>query len=51
MENVQNPGSALGESIGAQMEIALNTYLTEIVSKYFCHLIMEIMKFKKIILE
>ena len=39
MENVQNPGSALGESIGAQMEIALNTYLTEIVSKYSCHLI------------
>ncbi len=39
MENVQNPGSALGEAIGAQMEIALNTYLTEIVSKYSCRLI------------
>lgn len=39
MENVQNPGSALGEAIGAQMEIALNTYLKEIVSKYSCHLI------------
>jgi hypothetical protein len=39
MDNVQNPGSALGESIGAQMEIALNAYLTEVVSKYSCHLI------------
>lgn len=39
MENVQNPGSALGEAIGAQMELALNTYLTEIVSKYSCRLI------------
>jgi hypothetical protein len=39
MENVQNPGSAIGEAIGAQMEIALNTYLTELVSKYSCRLI------------
>lgn len=39
MENVQNPGSALGEAIGAQMEIALNTYLTKVVNKYSCRLI------------
>lgn len=39
MENVQNPGSALGEAIGAQMEKTLNTYLAEIVSKYSCRLI------------
>ena len=39
MENIQNPGSALGEAIGAQLEIALNSYLSEIVSKYSCHLI------------
>ena len=39
MENIQNPGSALGEAIGAQLEIALNSYLTEIVSGYSCHLI------------
>ena len=39
MENVQNPGSALGEAIGGQLEIALNSYLAEIVSKYSCHLI------------
>lgn len=39
MDDVQNPGSALGEAIGAQMEIALNTYLTELVGKYDCRLI------------
>lgn len=39
MANVQNPGSAIGEAIGAQMEIALNKYLTELVSKYDCRLI------------
>lgn len=39
MENIQNPGSALGEAIGAQMEIALNGYLSELVSKYNCRLI------------
>lgn len=39
MANVQNPGSAIGEAIGAQMEIALNTYLKELVSKYDCRLI------------
>jgi hypothetical protein len=39
MDNVQNPGSALGEAIGAHMEIALNKYLTKIVNKYGCHLV------------
>lgn len=39
MENIQNPGSALGEAIGAQMEIALNRYLSELVSIYDCRLI------------
>ena len=39
MKNIQNPGSALGEAIGAQMEMALNNYLTKVVSKYSCRLI------------
>lgn len=39
MRNVQNPGSAIGEAIGAQMEIALNKYLSELVGKYQCRLI------------
>lgn len=39
METIQNPGSALGEAIGAQMEIALNHYLTRLVSRYDCRLI------------
>ena len=39
IENIQNPGSALGEAIGAQLEIVLNNYLAEIVNKYSCHLI------------
>ncbi len=38
-ENIQNPGSALGEAIGAQMEIALNSYLTTLVDNYACRLI------------
>lgn len=37
--NIQNPGSALGEAIGAQMEGVLNAYLTELVDKYECYLI------------
>ena len=36
---IQNPGSALGEAIGANMEMALNRYLSELVAKYDCHLI------------
>jgi hypothetical protein len=39
MENIQNPGSALGESIGAHLEIALNNYLTEVVNQYSCRLV------------
>ena len=39
MDNVQNPGSAIGEAIGAHMEVALNSYLIKIVNKYNCHLI------------
>lgn len=39
MNAVQNPGSALGEAIGAQMEIALNKYLSNLVNKFNCRLI------------
>lgn len=39
MENVQNPGSALGEAIGAHMELALNNYISELVSENSCHLV------------
>lgn len=38
-ENTMNPGSAIGEAIGAQMEIALNEYLAPLVDQYSCHLI------------
>ncbi len=38
-ENIQNPGSALGEAIGALMEISLNKYLSEIIETYNCRLI------------
>lgn len=37
--SIQNPGSALGEAIGAQMEEALNHFCSEIVGKYDCHFI------------
>ncbi len=30
-QNIQNPGSAIGEAIGAEMEKALNGFLTELV--------------------
>lgn len=33
-ENIQNPGSALGEAIGAEMENALNIFLAEVVGNY-----------------
>lgn len=36
---IKNPGSALGEAIGANMEIALNEYLVEFVKDFECHLI------------
>ena len=31
--NIQNPGSALGEAIGAEMEKALNIFLTNLVEE------------------
>ncbi|MFW5879870.1 MAG: hypothetical protein ACOCUV_03510 [bacterium] len=39
VENVQNPGSAIGEAIGANMEAALNEYLIDFVKEYECHLV------------
>jgi hypothetical protein len=39
MGDVQNPGSALGEAIGALMETALNKYLVDHVRQFDCHLI------------
>jgi len=39
MDNVQNPGSALGEAIGAHMELALNKYLSKLVSEHSCRLV------------
>ncbi len=35
--NIQNPGSALGEAIGAEMENALNVFLTNLVEKRGYH--------------
>jgi hypothetical protein len=35
--DIQNPGSALGESIGAEMENALNAYLTHLVESRGYH--------------
>jgi hypothetical protein len=37
MNNIQNPGSALGEAIGAAMENALNVFLTSLVEKRGYH--------------
>jgi len=37
LANIQNPGSALGEAIGAEMEKALNSFLTKLVEKQGCH--------------
>lgn len=36
---IQNPGSALGEAIGAQMEAALNTVLQSVAEEHGCHFI------------
>jgi len=36
---IQNPGSALGEAIGAQMEMALNVFLKSLVEPLGCHFI------------
>ncbi len=37
MTNIQNPGSAIGEAIGAEMEEALNVFLTELVERHGHH--------------
>ncbi len=37
MSNIQNPGSALGEAIGAEMEKALNLFLTNLLEKKGYH--------------
>lgn len=37
MTDIQNPGSALGESIGAEMEKALNAFLTRLVESRSYH--------------
>lgn len=39
MDEIQNPGSALGEAIGANMECVLNEYLPTVVDKYSCRII------------
>lgn len=36
-DDIQNPGSALGESIGAEMENALNNFLTQLVESRGYH--------------
>ncbi len=36
-DNIQNPGSALGEAIGAEMEKALNAFLTQLVESRGYH--------------
>ena len=36
-DNIQNPGSALGEAIGAEMEKALNDFLTDLVESRGYH--------------
>ena len=38
-KNIQNPGSALGEAVGAQLEIALNKHITQFVDGFSCHLV------------
>jgi hypothetical protein len=38
-KNIQNPGSALGEAIGAEMEKALDDYLETLADKYSCHFV------------
>jgi hypothetical protein len=37
--NIQNPGSALGEAIGARMEEALNRVLDRVAQEHGCHFI------------
>jgi hypothetical protein len=38
-DNIQNPGSALGEAIGAEMETALNVFLKDLVESHGYHLL------------
>jgi hypothetical protein len=38
-KNIQNPGSALGEAVGAAMEEALNVYLNKLATEADCHYI------------
>ena len=38
-DNVQNPGSALGEAIGYHLEIALNEYIEQVAADYTCLLV------------
>ena len=39
MTNIQNPGSALDEAIGTEMEKALSTFLTNFVEGHGYHFI------------
>jgi hypothetical protein len=39
MPDIQNPGSALGEAIGAQMELALNSFLSDLCERVGHHFI------------
>ena len=38
-KDIQNPGSALGEAVGSQLEIVLNEHLNRFVDKFSCRLI------------
>ena len=38
-KDIQNPGSALGEAVGSQLEIVLNEHLTQFVDKFSCRLV------------
>ena len=39
MADIQNPGSALGEAIGAQMELALNKFLRNLCEDVGYHFV------------
>lgn len=45
-DDIQNPGSALGEAIGAEMEKALNTFLEKLVESVGFHFISKGIKSK-----
>ena len=38
-KDIQNPGSALGEAIGAQMEVVLNEHFSQFVDRFACRLV------------